>query len=155
MKQSPSEANLRSRLGPSKFSSDGFLGSDTRPVDEIVAEDLKALEQAGVTKEELVAALRDAYDRARDAMGAEVTVREGVTAVFFESMGRIPSPFRGDGVFPKGEAVVTDTVSGATVRLTAVSISLIEKHGFFQGIGARYRIEPHTAIGMLLKRNTG
>lgn len=146
MKQSPAEQDLMRNLRPSKFSAEGFLGSDFRPFDEIVSEDLRSLEQKRVSKEGLVAALTDAYEMAKQALGAQVVIRPGVTAVFKESMGRVPSPFRGDGVFEKGEAVVKDEEAGHTIIITSLGIHLIEKHGFFQGKGSRYRIEPDRAI---------
>ncbi|MBD3392707.1 MAG: hypothetical protein GF418_11460 [Chitinivibrionales bacterium] len=149
MKQSPHEKSRHERLEPSRFSAGGFLGTDDRPVDEIIADDLRALDRLGVTRETLACALRNTYQKARDAFGAEIEIRPGVSAVFHESMGRIPSPFRGDGVFPKGEAVVTDNVSGSTLRLSALGIALIEKHGFFQGGGSAYRIDPAAAVRML------
>lgn len=148
MKKSPSEYELMRGLHPSKFSAQGFLGSDRRPIDEIVSEDLWVLERHHVSKEALVQALRHAYDTAQKALGAEVFIHAGVTAIFYESMGRIPSPFRGDGVFEKGEAVVKDVDGGHSIIITRLAIHLIEKHGFFQGKGSRYRIDPLAAIKM-------
>jgi len=145
MKKSPSEYELMRNLSPSKFSAEGFLGSDRRPIDEIVSEDLRVLERCHVPKDALVQALKHAYDSAQRALGAEVLIRPGVTAVFHESMGRIPSPFKGDGVFEKGEAVVKD-IRGHSLVITRLSIHLIEKHGFFQGKGSPYRMDPITAI---------
>lgn len=149
MKQSPSEKNLRRNLGPSKFSAEGFLGQDLRPVDEIVADDLRALERSGVSLADLLGALRHAYETARQALGAEVEIRPGVTSVFYESRGRIPSPFRNGRSYEKGEAVVTDHASGRKMVLTDLGLALIERHGFFQGRGSRYRIEPAEAIEVL------
>jgi hypothetical protein len=149
MKHSPHDNGLRSRLGPTKFSAGGFLGTDSRPLDEIVADDLRALEQSGVSKPALVRALRRAYEKARGAQGGPAEIRPGVTAVFHESMGRIPSPFRGDGVFPKGEASVADAATGRRIIITALGIDLIERHDFYQGKGSRYRIDPLLAVWML------
>lgn len=149
MKQSPSEKNLRRNLGPSKFSAEGFLGHDPRPVDEIVADDLRTIERSGVSLEELLGALRHAYEAARQALGAEVEIRPGVVSVFYESRGRIPSPFRDGKTYEKGEAVVTDHASGRRLVLTELGLALIGRHGFFQGRGSRYRIEPAEAIEIL------
>lgn len=148
MKETPEDKALEDRLGASKFSGEGFLGTDHRPVDEIVAADLHALAQLGVSKEALLAALRDAYEKARAALGGEVEIRPGVTAVAHESMGRIPSPFRGDGVFEKGDVVLT-AAAGEQLVLTALGLAMIEKHGFFQGRGSRYRVEPARAAALL------
>ncbi len=146
MKQSPPEKELMRNLGSSKFSAEGFLGSDSRPVDEIVSEDSRSLEKNLVAKEALVEALQNAYETAKEAFGAKVEVRSGVTAVFYESMGRIPSPFQADGVFEKGEAVVKDEESGHAIVITSLGIHLIEKYRFFQGKGSRYRIDPDVAV---------
>ena len=133
-------------LGRSKFSGEGFLGSDPRPIDEIVSEDLLTLEKHHVSKEKLVDVLMHTYQMAKKALGAEVLIRPGFTLAFHESMGRIPSPFPGDGVFEKGEAVVKDVQCGRSMVITRLGIHLIEKHSFFQGIGSYYRIDPETAI---------
>ena len=148
MKETPEDKALEDRLGASQFSGEGFLGSDPRPVDEIVADDLRTLERLGLPKERLLAALRDIFDKARAELGGEITVRPGVTAVAHESMGRIPSPFRGDGVFDKGDVVVT-AADGEQLVLTALGLALIEKHAFFQGRGSRYRIDPARAAALL------
>ena len=154
MKETPEDKSLEDRLGASKFSGEGFLGTDHRTVDEIVADDLRTLERLDLPKERLLAALRDIFDKARAELGGEVAVRPGVTAAAHESMGRIPSPFRGDGVFEKGDVVVTNSLTGESLILTSLGLSMIEKHGFFQGHGSRYRIDPEraaTLFGLISK----
>ena len=148
MQETPEDKSLEERLGASKFSGEGFLGTDHRPVDEIVADDLRTLDRLGVPAGRLLAALRDVYDKAQAEFGGEIDVRPGVTAVAHESMGRIPSPFRGDGVFEKGDVVVT-AADGEQLVLTALGLALIEKHRFFQGRGSRYRIDPAQAVRLL------
>lgn len=149
MQETPQDKDLEARMGASKFSGEGFLGTDHRPVDEIVADDLRTLERLGLPPEKLLATLRDAFDLARAAMGGEVEIRPGVVAFAHESMGRIPSPFRGDGVFEKGDVVVADSATGRQIVLTSLGLALIEKHSFFQGRGSRYRIDPAQAAALL------
>ncbi|NQT54365.1 hypothetical protein HQ576_20070, partial [bacterium] len=48
----------------------------------------------------------------------------------------------------KGDVELT-TPDGATLRFTALSIHLIRAHGFYQGRGAPYRLEP-TQLAELL-----
>ncbi|HOO20431.1 MAG TPA: hypothetical protein PL011_03480 [Kiritimatiellia bacterium] len=149
MKETPQDKSLEERLGASRFSGEGFLGTDHRPVDEIIAADLHALRELDIPLSRLLAALRAAFDQARGALGGEVDIRPGVTAVAHESMGRIPSPFQGDGVFEKGDVVLTDSATGEELVLTALGLSMIEKHRFFQGRGSRYRVEPARAARLL------
>ncbi len=152
MKLTPEDKYLTNNLSASKFSGDGFLGNDTRPVDEIVATDLRQLEEIGRTIEELVALLTDAYDRTRSGLGDDVELYPGVLGRFYESMGRIPSPFPGDGVFEKGEAVITDRDSDQSIIITKLGLNLIEKYHFFQGTDSRYRIEPLAVFQLLSDR---
>ena len=65
------------------------------------------------------------------------------------ALGRIPSPWPGEGVFPKGEVELSDRRSGHTVRYTPLSVHLIEAHGFYEGRGSRYRLEPSEICRML------
>ena len=39
--------------------------------------------------------------------------------------------------------------SGEGFILTSLGLALIEKHGFFQGRGSRYRIDPAQAVALL------
>ena len=142
MKSTQEEKALAERLRASRFSGEGFLGTDSRSLDEIVAEDRRALERLGLARKQLLAVLRDTFEQARAALGAEIEPLPGVTAVAHEAMGRIPSPFRGDGVFEKGDVEVTDRATGAKLVITRLGLALIEKHGFFQGRGSRYRLDP-------------
>ncbi|MDD2239482.1 MAG: hypothetical protein PHO14_03615 [Kiritimatiellae bacterium] len=149
MKETPQDHSLDARLAASKFSGDGFLGHDHRPVDEIITEDLRTLDRLRIEKETLHGALADAFEKARAALGGRVDIRPGLSAIAHESMGRIPSPFRGDGMFEKGDVMLTDSATGDTLILTALGLFLIHRHGFFQGHGSRYRIDPTRAARLL------
>jgi hypothetical protein len=136
-------------LGPSKFSKEGFLGTDARTPEEIMTADRETLAGLGLDNKKIAAALRGAYVAAERALGNPVEITPGVNAVHQEARGRIPSPFPEDGAFQKGEAVVSDKSSGVSFCITPLSIGLIEKHGFFQGKGSPYRIEPDIAARVL------
>jgi hypothetical protein len=141
--------SLAEILGPSKFSKDGFLGTDSRNPDEIIAADRVLLAGLGIDNKKIASALRSAYVAAERALGNPVELGPGVSAAHHEARGQIPSPFQEDGAFQKGETVVSDKSSGISFPITPLSISLIEKHGFFQGKGSPYRIEPDAAVQIL------
>ncbi|MBL8027874.1 MAG: hypothetical protein JNL74_15740 [Fibrobacteres bacterium] len=152
MKLSPDEKAKIDRLLPSKFSAAGFLGTDTRPLEEIIADDLDVVAKSGVTTAELSALLKDIHTAARGAFGVGTVIVPGVTAVHYESRGKIPSPFRGDGVFEKGETVIE--MADINLTISDLSIHLISRHSFFQGKGSPYRIEPANAV-ILYKKVKG
>ncbi len=140
-----SDKNLRDLLGPSAFSAEGYLGNDSRTPEEIIEEDKAEMKRLNVTKERIGAALRELYVKADRALGNPVKISEAITICHDESRGQIPSPFPGDGAFPKGQIKVSDAATGLSFLITPLSIHLIEKHGFFQGKGSKYRIEPSAA----------
>jgi hypothetical protein len=136
-------------LRPSALSSEGFLGSDTRSLEEIVADDKRTLDRLGISAADMATALESVYRKARENLGAAVSIGNGRIVVFHESMGRIPSPL-GGGLFEKGEAVVADEQGKELLIITALSIHLIREYGFFQGRGAHFRIDPAKAAEVLV-----
>ncbi len=147
MKQSPQEKAQQERLLASRFSAAGFMGTDQRSPDEIIADDQAVLQRHELTAAAVARRLRAIDDLARAAQGAPVHVAGGIVANHYEAMGRIPSPFPGDGMFPKGETRIT-WQNGRCLRVTRLGIALIDKHGFFQGKGSPYRIEPELAAAL-------
>ena len=140
------EKSLRELLGPSQFSAEGYLGNDSRSPEEIIEEDKMELKRLDVTKEKVAIGLREIYVKAERALGNPVKLSDSTTISHEDARGRIPSPFPGDGEFQKGQVKVSDPSSGKTFLITPLSIHLIEKHGFFQGKGSKYRIEPEIAV---------
>nr|HPQ81909.1 hypothetical protein [bacterium] len=57
-----------------------------------------------------------------------------------------PCPW-GDGSFPKG-AVELTLADGSPLQFTALGIHLIAAHGFYQGHGSAYRLEPSDVNGV-------
>jgi len=88
-------------------------------------------------------------------LGRPVRIGEHLTAVHREAMGRIPSPWPGEGVFPKGDVELTDRRTGRVLRFTPLSIRLIATHGFYEGRGSRYRLEPAELADALGIQPTG
>jgi hypothetical protein len=148
-RRSPRETDLYQRLGPSRFSGQGFLGEDPREWEEILAADARALDELGISREQLLQALRAVYDQARDRGGDPVELGGSVQAECLECRGAIPSPFSGEGTFPKHQVVVRDSREGETFTITPLGLHLIEKHGFFQGVGSPFRINPTVAVRVL------
>lgn len=146
MKLSPEEQERIKLFSPSKFSADGFLGNDTRQLSEIIAEDEEMVSSLATTCEEIADHLESVFNKAESTFGDPVEIKPGINATFHEARGKIPSPFRGDGVFQKGETVITDSTSNTGIVITRLGIDLIRRHHFFQGRGSRYRIEPELVL---------
>jgi hypothetical protein len=148
MKQSPHDRRIVERMAPGVLCRDGFLAPDTRPLGEIIDTDRSTVERLGTSHAEIAGRLAEILDRAAAACGAPVDVGGGLTAVYHEAMGRIPSPWGEGRRFAKGEVELTDA-AGRMLRFTPLSVHLIAEHGFYQGRGSRYRLDPEAACRML------
>jgi hypothetical protein len=137
------------KLAASNFSKDGYLGTDSRTPQQIIKDDLNDMAVNGIIKKDLVIRLRYAYVMAERALGNPLTIAGTVRVVYHDARGRIPSPIPEDGTFQKGEVELTDTKTGVTMHITPLSIHLIDKYDFFQGIGSPYRIDPVQAALLL------
>ncbi len=151
MKQTPQEQAVTARMAPGVLSREGFLGDDARSLAEILQVDRAALEALGLTPQRLAERMEDVLRAAMAAMGGPVPAGPGWTARFHEAMGRIACPWGGCGVFAKGEAELLEAAGPAVMHLAPLSAHLVREHGFFQGRGSRYRLEPvllATALGL-------
>ena len=149
MKHTPYDEHVLERMAPGALCAEGFLGSDHRELGDILAEDDAAVTAADTTCEQIAAELDLWMQTATVELGRPIALTGHVTGTWHEGMGRIPSPWPGDGVFPKGELELVDSRTGMTLLVTPLSIHLIAAHGFFQGRHARYRLEPVDLIAML------
>ena len=147
MKKNPADAATRDRMQPGAISAEGFLGADDRPIAEIVAADEAVLEEAGVTREQLGDMLEEIHRRADEGFGATVPLGRGVKAELTEVMGRIPCPF-GCGARAHKAVIRVTLPDERQVLVTPLHAHLIREHGFFQGGGSVFRLEPRDVIAM-------
>lgn len=142
------DKQFQGRMSAGAMSGSGFLGGDAREVEEIIAADGAAVAAAGLTHQRISAALDAIIRAAFAAQGAPVVIGR-LTAVSRESMGKIPCPWGGCGVFSKGDVEVSDPATGKTLLLSPLSVHLAARHGFYQGVGSPYRIDPADAAAII------
>jgi hypothetical protein len=125
----------------------GFLGDDERPLAEIVAADRATLEQAGLTVHDVADLLEHLHEVADRGFGASVAIAGGRVKVWIqEVMGRIPCPYACG--FRAHKAVVTVSAAAGEFQFTPLSAHLIREHGFFEGKGSPFRIEPEELVAL-------
>lgn len=145
MKVNPADKAILDRMKPGVLSAEGFIGADPRPLAQIIAEDAAVLEAAGLTAGEIGAFIADLHQRVDEALGGPVATANGkVVLEECEVMGRIPCPF-GCGALAH-KAVINVAFNDRTLLLTPLHAHLIGQHGFFQGRGTIFRLEPEDAI---------
>ena len=142
MKENPHIRHIVERMAPGVLSRDGFLGTDFRSLEEILEADEAAVARLGTSHQELGRKLDKIFFAVRAALGTKVLVGDRLNAVHKEAMGRIPCPWGHCGTFAKGHVELVDTQSGLRIMFTALNVHMITAHGFYQGRGSRYRLEP-------------
>ncbi|QHI69985.1 hypothetical protein [Tichowtungia aerotolerans] len=148
MKKNPAEQQSRDRMEPGALTIEGFLGTDDRPLADIIAADTAEVEAAGLTIEELGAFLEGLHKTADAGWEGRVPACNGkITVRSDETLGQISCPFTSCGDHcHKAVIGVKDAAGNDLLEFTPLDAHLIRKHGFFQGKGSPYRIGPKKLI---------
>lgn len=137
----PENALLTAALLPGGLTRDGFMGSDQRSLDEIIGEDRAALESAGFDAFSIGSRMEELTLAAVEGLGAPLNLG-GATLRADQAMGWLPCPFGHPGFLAKTVVTLEDTLTGTTLKWSALGAHLIKDHGFFGGRGSPYRLEP-------------
>jgi hypothetical protein len=146
MKQSPSLVRAQGRMRPGVLTRDGFLGEDARPLADILEADAVAVARLGLTHAQIARHLRELRDAVRDAgrqgMGLAVKVAPHFEVRVDSVRGRLPCPFGEQGLFQKMNTTVVNLRTGGEITYTDLGIHMIDAHGFYEGAGAPFRLDP-------------
>lgn len=148
MKQNPKEIPVLEDLRAGILARDGFLGTDTRPYPQIIEDDAALLAELGVTAQDLGQQLADLTKVGLEGMGEWVAVN-GFEVKVDEYMGKIGCPFR-DHRAAKRNTTLKNS-KGEELVYTDLAVHLILKHGFFQGLGSKYRLDPAHVAAFLVQ----
>lgn len=149
MKQPPNLQEIQEAMRPGRLSQTGFLGTDPRPLGDILAEDDATVRRLGLSHEAL--ADRMAYFREKGVagLGVPVDVPPHFEVRVDGVRGRMPCPFRHPGLYPKVFCQVKNLRTRETITFSDLQIHMIGAHGFYEGRGSAYRLEPETLIRVL------
>jgi len=149
MKESPQTKNLEKLLRSSKLVAGGFMGDDARSVHEIVEADMAELSRLGFTAKQLAGRMQQITDIATPGLGTWVKLDEQRQVKIDEAKGRLICPWPHPGRFIKRLTTVRLVKSGTKIRWSDLNIHLIGEHGFFEGKGSSFRIEPKILIAAI------
>ncbi len=149
MKQSPHEKKRDENFQPGAITKDGFLGDDTRHIHDIIEEDAHTLARLGVTQEQIADRLQYFIEEGKKGLETPVVLDHFVTEVIWRR-GMLPSPF-GDPkrLYHKIVATVSNETTGKHLRYTQLNVHMIRDHGFFEGKGSVFRLEPEEVVEVL------
>ncbi len=150
MKTSPRDRKLDELLRSSALVADGFMGHDRRSAAEIIQADAAALAKCGVTAALLARRMRELTALAQTGLGTQVDAGGGDLLVSCEECkGWLVCPWGHPGRYAKRVTTAERPKTGATLAWTDLNVHLIEAHGFFEGRGSAFRIEPEAAAEFL------
>ena len=149
MKQSPELKLIEENMMPGSLSAQGFLGDDCRNLTDILRDDARALKQTGITQEALADKMQELTDFGMQGLGRPMSM-DGIFEIEAEDYrGKLPCPFRDNAKIDKRQTRVSRLDSGDVIRWTDLNIHMIREHGFFEGHGSTYRLDPAKLVRFL------
>ena len=142
MKQDPLLDGVREQMKPGIITRDGFLGDDARQLATILDEDQATVNRLGLDHETIATRLRQLMQKAREGLGTDVEVDGKLLVRADDVRGDLPCPWPHGGLYAKTNVRVRNIETGDTLMFTGLQIHLIGAHGFYEGRGSRFRLEP-------------
>jgi hypothetical protein len=149
MKQSPQLQKAQENMKPGAITLYGFLGGDTRNLVDILIEDDGIVKRLGATHEAIAGRMEELRDAGKRGLGEFISVPPHFQVRVESVRGKLPSPFGGPGLYAKTNTIVRNTRLERQVVYSDLHIHLIKDHGFYQGKGSRFRLEPKDVVEVL------
>ena len=145
MKQSPQLNLVQQRMQPGVIARDGFLGSDRRSLVEMLEEDDNSVRSLGLTHAQIAERMDYFMRIGRRGLGTSVVVDDGFEVRVEDVRGVLPCPWAHSGTYGKTNVSLKNLKTGDELFWTALQVHMIGKHGFYEGRGSPFRIDPAEA----------
>ncbi|HUX20884.1 MAG TPA: hypothetical protein VMW69_06565, partial [Spirochaetia bacterium] len=142
MKQSPQLQKAQDNMAPGVITLDGFLGSDKRNLGDILSEDEAIVRRLGMTHEHIAHVMQAMRDAGMRGLGELIAVAPHFEVRVDSVRGKLPCPFQHPGIFPKTNITVKNKKKGSEITFTDLHIHLVNEHGFYEGRGSTFRLDP-------------
>ncbi|MFH1117472.1 MAG: hypothetical protein V1792_26425 [Pseudomonadota bacterium] len=119
-----------------------YLKGDDRPLRRILDDDAAEVARLNMDPEAITSLMKRLYDEGRKGLGDPVRVDDMFEVSVREDRGILACPFRDHFPAPKALVTAINLKSGKTLGFTVLAWHMIRAHGFFQGKGSPFRIEP-------------
>lgn len=141
MDNGDNHAKLLANLAPGAVSGGGFMGTDTRALEEIIESDRLELALLGLTPRQVGEKLFALSTTALSALGGEVEAG-GLLVSAQEARGGLVCPFGEGGLLPKAWVTAKKVGSKEVLGWSLLGAHLVLEHSFFGGRGSAFRLEP-------------
>jgi hypothetical protein len=142
MKQSKVYAVIQGKMAPGVITRDGFLGEDRRNLVDILTSDDGEARRLGYGHQDIARRMVELRDAGLSGLGEFLDVAPHFEVRVDSVRGKLPCPFGDPGIFQKTNTTVRNKRLSREVTYTDLHIHLIGSHGFYEGKGSLYRLEP-------------
>ncbi len=148
MKQTADLDRYQRNMLPGIITLEGMLGTDTRKLGDILSADHNAVRSLKTTHRTIAARMRLLREHGAEGLGLDVHAADHFHVRVDNVRGKLPCPFE-DGIFQKTFIIVHNDRLDKTIRYTDLHIHMIEAHGFYEGRGSHFRLEPADLVEVL------
>ncbi|MBN2727395.1 hypothetical protein JXR74_08515 [Candidatus Mcinerneyibacteriota bacterium] len=149
MKQTVQMDKIQASMRRGVITLEGFLGTDTRKLVDILIDDDAEVRRLGMSHEAIARRMLELKQAGEAGLGEFVTVGEQLEVKVDAVRGKLPCPFGDPGIFGKVNTTVRNKKTKKEVTYTDLHIHMIWAHGFYEGKGSRFRLEPAELIDIL------
>jgi len=149
MKQTVQMQAIQDRMKPGVIVRDGFLGTDGRNLVDILTADEGEVSRRGLSHQEIARRMIRLRDAGTAGLGEFIEVPPHFEVRVDSVRGMLPCPFGDPGIFPKTNTTVRNRQTGHEITYTDLHIHMIGSHGFYEGRGSQFRLEPRDLAEVL------
>ena len=149
MKQTVQMKQIQDKMKPGIITRDGFLGLDKRNLIDILIEDDETVKRMNLTHQIIANRMLELRDAGMKGLGDFITIEPHYEVRVDSVRGKLPCPFGDPGVFPKTNITVRNMEQNREIIYTDLHIHLIYAHGFYEGKGSPFRLEPLDLVNVL------
>lgn len=124
----------------------GFLGNDKRSLSEILQADEESVKRWGLSHKQLAMRMQELREAGLNGLGEFIHVPPYFEVRVDSVRGKLLCPFGDPGLHAKTNIVVRNLKSNRELTYTDLHIHLIGEHGFYEGKGFAYRLDPEDII---------
>lgn len=149
MKQTPEYDAIQHQMLPGIITLEGFLGTDTRHLIDILSDDDGAVHRAERTHTQIAERMQYFRNAGMPGLGEFISLDKRFDVRVDSVRGKLPSPFGGPGMYDKVNTTVVNKILGKEITFTDLHIHFVRDHGFYEGKGSPFRLEPLELIEVL------
>ena len=125
------------------------MGSETRSISEVIDSDLAEISRLGFSVELIASRMLEITKKAIPGLGNLIDIDDKRKVQVDEAKGWLVCPWPHPGRFAKRVTTVRLIETNRTIKWSDLNIHLIAEHGFFEGKGAGFRLEPRYLVEMI------